>query len=72
MSEITHSFLANKLIFTKNRIYEIGGGKKIVKSYSKEFETRFFTLGVRLAFAKLRQAFKIDLILHGFDLKYHI
>lgn len=38
----------------------------------KESKTRFFTLGARLAFIKLRQAIIKTLILHYFDLKCHI
>lgn len=35
-------------------------------------KTRFFIFEARLIFAKLRQTFSTALILHYFDLKYHI
>lgn len=41
----------------------------IEKHSVKEFGTRFFTLGARLAFAKLMHAFSTTLILPNFDPK---
>ena len=45
--------------------------KNLFKS-QKTIRSDFLTLGAKLAFAELRQAFFKVLILHHFDLKYHI
>lgn len=47
--------------------HKIDGSKVIVEASSKEFKTRFFTFRAKLAFAELRQAFYIALILSFFD-----
>lgn len=62
----------NKLISIENTIDEIDLGKVIVQANGKGSKTRFFTLGTKLAFAKLRQVFNRASILHHFDLKFHI
>ena len=55
-------------------------GKKVQKTFKskklskskKTVESDFFTLGARLAFTKLRQAFVKTSILYHFDSKYYI
>lgn len=72
MLQTTNDFVVNKLKSKGDIINRIGSGKVIVEVNSKRFQTGFFILGVRLAFAKLRQAFSTTLILHYIDLKYQI
>lgn len=66
MTWITRSSIANRLI-SLDSIDEFGNGKVIIKASNKEFGMRFLTLGAKLAFAKLKQAFNIALILYYFD-----
>lgn len=59
---------ANKSISIKDSTNRVGGDKMIVEAdvVDKESETRFFTPGARLPFAKLRHAFNTIPILHHF------
>lgn len=72
MLRITSDLAVNKLLCISNSINGVSGDKVIVEASSKRFETRCFSPKARLAFAKLKQTFSIALILHHFDLKYHI
>lgn len=45
----TNGLISNKLIFTEDSICGVDFGKVIVEANSIRFETRFFTLGTRLA-----------------------
>lgn len=52
----------------------VGGNKMIVEAnkVGKESGTEFLISGDRLAFANLKKAFNVALILHYFDLKYYL
>lgn len=71
MLQITSSHTANNLLFADS-IDEVGGSKMIEKNSSTKFRMRFFILGAKLAFTKLKLAFNIAQILHYSDPKYRI
>lgn len=74
MMQITSSLTANLFISIENNIDKVGGGPVMVEVdiVCKNSEAGYFTLGARLAIAKLNQAFSTTPILHNFDSKYHI
>lgn len=73
--QTTSDSIASKSKSTnKSSIKKIIGGKIIIEVniVNPEFRMRFFSLGAKLAFTKLRHAFNTTLILQYFDLKCHI
>lgn len=71
---ITSSLAMNKFILKVDNIDRIYDDKLIIEAnlLGEEFETRFFTSGARLVFAKLRQTFRPASVLRHFDLECHI
>lgn len=68
----TKSSSATSTSISVDRINKVVGCKVIIEGSSKKSRTGFFILEAKLAFAELRQAFSLVLILHHFDLKYEI
>lgn len=64
-------FSANKST-SANSINAISSDKLIVETNGKDRRTEYITLGAKLSFIKLKQAFITAPILHHFDPKCHV
>lgn len=72
MLQTTNALIANKSMYRENFIQRISGGIVVLELDSKKFATKVFISEAKFAFAKLRHAFSIALILYHFYLKCHI
>lgn len=62
------------MIFIEDIINEVNNSRIIIEAniVDKKCGIRFFSIGARFVFAKLRQAFSITPILHHFEVEYYI